>query len=384
MIFHASFDSPQRFGVSLAPNAAHVSSASFAPSSEGWRHVTVTQRNVPSLEEKDTSRSLEGVKASIVKELNSIREKWAAMLAEVDAEVDYAPLPEDFSAINQYVAHVGAALRAQGDDMLAIDSLPPKLEMAMKKIYRSRQLPWGTWKTVGSQRTITDIDALTPNAKAAFVTLSRIDVTVRDIGMMLDAVNCAETRRKAILREHLHAPHSLSALEKRRHVAKAFAAIGRALFQTALIIHKYLQQATAAIPRERRRWKTKIGIIVALAAISASLAIAAALLPAALPTLAGVALGLKFGSICVGILGAVHSMFSVIGYSRNRGWTEMSGCIERVRNVYVVISTGICARQSAAGWLEADDLGQRLKRLTNVLGGLETTQATIAHKLTVS
>ncbi|AKM30567.1 hypothetical protein AB870_11295 [Pandoraea faecigallinarum] len=300
------------------------------------------------------------------------------MLRAFGEEIDSTSLPDAFSDVDQYFAHVGAALREQGEDMLAIRSLPAKLEKAMQRIYRSRQLPWGTWKTVGSQRTNTSIETLTPNARAAYVTLSNIEMTVKGIGMMLVAVDCAETQHRAIAREDPNAPQTI---EKRRHVARAFSTIGRTLFQTALLVHKYLQQATAAIPRDRRRWKTKIGIIVALATLSAALAVAAALLPPALPAFIGLGLGLKFGSIFVGILGAIHSMFSVIGYSRNRGWAEISGCIEGVRNIYVVISTGICARQSAAGWQETNGFGRRLDRLTRGIGGVETMQTTLDEKL---
>ncbi|VVE46094.1 hypothetical protein [Pandoraea anhela] len=371
--------------LTLAPGVGQMLPGDVTLSPNDWHNVQVRQKNVTPLPDGDTTRSLEMLRQSIETELGTIAATWKAMEKSLSADARNIRLPTPFEPINDLAAQIDAVLRTHIEDPLDIEPLIRNFNMAIRKIYRSRQLPWGTWRTIGSQQCVTSLGALTPYARAAHTSLSRIEEVVKFTRATLDAARCAETQNKAIARRVSSVPTvpltPAELLAKRRVVARAFTTIGQLLHRTSLIINASLTRAIAAVPRDRRYWKTKIAALAILCLLTAALGIASVMLPPLLPAVLGLGIGLKIATIFVGVLSTTHSICNVIGYPRNRGWNDLTNCITRVRNLYQTVNQRIDVRQCAEAKNETVVIGGKLKQLDDEIDTLDEMQNALEEKL---
>ncbi|VVD86772.1 hypothetical protein PCA20602_01407 [Pandoraea capi] len=363
----------------LFPERRITSRFDIAPALSDWHAVKVRQQDVTPLEDSSDAASLEGLRKSILNELGEMATTWRCMGAALSVDISDTSLPESFGPINDLAAQVDTALRENATDILSIDTLIANFDTAIRKIYRSRQLPWGTWRSVGSQRSVTSVDALTPYALAAHTALSHIDKTVKLMRTALAAAQCVETQHKEVERGVPMSPVAI--LKNRRVVAQAFAKVGKLLNSTTLLVNGALTRATAAMPRDRRYWKTKISVLVILCVLTVALGVASVMLPPLLPAVLGLGLGLKFSAALIGILSTTHSIFNVVGYPRNRGWTDLTNCITKVRNLYQTLNQQINARQLFETDKETTEITGKIEALSEEIDTLGDMQDEMAQKV---
>lgn len=339
-----------------------------------WCHAGVQQRGATSRMAETETCSMETLRHAIVTGLRSIKEKWHEIDTAFNTDIHDAQLPTEFEEINRLAGLVSAVSLSNDNDMLDIEKLITGFEMAIKRIYRSREAPWGTWRPIGSQKTVTLPDSLTPNAKAAHVTLTHMDRAVGHLLAILSAAQEVETKSHSGVHDNTL---SDEARAHRHTVARAFAALGRLLDRSEVAVERYLSQSMNAIPRERRRWKTRIAILVGLSLLTVTLSVALFLMPPLLPTLVGLGLALKISAVVVGMLGTTNSIFGIVGYSRNRGWDDLTSCIARVRNLYRSIDGSVSAMQRAACSRETVGIGEKLEQVDVAVEHLELAQERI-------
>lgn len=300
--------------------------ASAAPARNDWQGVSVRQRSPDTPLPRDPE-TMETLRASITSGLREIGNDWAAMARELRCDLAVAPLPEAFGELSELIASVKSH-QVDGPD--SIDRLMLRFETAIARIYRSRQAPWGSWRSVGGQRHATDHATLTPNAKAALSVLTELDRAVAQIRLTARALRRLDVQSRT-LRGSTRGKASKRA---RAQLAAAFDAAGLVLRVAEPHIENFLAKAEAAIPPERRRWKTKIAILLGLALVTASLGIASMFLPPMLPALVGLGLGLKIGATATGLMATGNGIFSIVGYTRNPGWSELAECIKTVEHLH--------------------------------------------------
>ncbi|VVE66309.1 hypothetical protein PAN31117_02248 [Pandoraea anapnoica] len=330
--------------------------------------VSVTQQNVMSLEEACEVHSLETLRTSISDGLRAISNAWNEIENMVKVDADDVPLSKEFAPINDLVERVSAASRHYGDGLVTIEPLIGSLENAIARIYRSRQAPWGSWRSIGSQKTLPACDGLTPNATAAFTVFYHLEHAVNDILATLLAVRCVEARSAPIPFEPLQYSNDTATVDlpkdedliKAQQFAVATRRAGRALDKMRPIIDNALLQASGAMPPERRRWKIRIAILVGLFMLSATLIVATILLPQMFPALVIIGVALKIASGLLSGLSLVNSVFTLVAYPLNRGWADMSRCIEKVRNLYGSMNLRIREQQEAVCEREEEILRRRI------------------------
>ena len=327
------------------------------------------------------TRSLETLSDALVTGLRSIKKKWHEIDTTLNTHLRDAPLPKEFTRINRLAELVGDVSRSSGNDMLDIEKLITSFETAIGHIYRSREAPWGPWRSIGSQKTVTFSQTLTPHAQAAHITLTRMEQTVEHLLAILNAAQEADTKS---LCDSQCNPLPSESPANRQTVSRAFATLGGLLNRSEIAVGRYLSHARAAIPRERRRWKTRIAILVGLCLLTVTLGIASFLMPPMLPTLVGLGLVLKISAIVVGMLGTTNSIFSIVGYQRNRGWNDLTNCIERVRNLYTTVSGSLCANQHVACARDVVTIGHKLQHVDKAVEQLGGVQQRITGKLVLT
>lgn len=338
--------------------------------------VSVTQQNVMSLEEACEAHSLETLRTSITDGLRAISNAWNEIESMVKVDADDVPLSKEFAPINALVERVSAASRHYGDGLVAIEPLIKGLEKAISRIYRSRQVPWGSWRTIGSQKTLPACNGLTLNATAAFTVFYHFEHAVNDILATLLAVRCVEARSAPIPFESLQYSNDTATgdlpkdedLIKAQRLAVATRRAGRALDKMRPIIDNALHQASAAMPPERRRWKLRIAILVGLFVLSATLIVATILLPQMFPALVIIGVALKIASGLLSGLSLVNSVFTLVAYPRNRGWDDMSSCIVKVRNLYGSMNLRIREQQDAVCEREEEMMNRRIRYCGTQIG----------------
>ncbi|AKC68863.1 hypothetical protein MB84_04385 [Pandoraea oxalativorans] len=351
--------------------------------------VSVTQQDVMSLEEACEVHSLETLRTSISDGLRAISNAWNDIEKMVKVDADAVPLSKEFAPIDALVERVSAASRHYGDGLVAIGPLIGSLEKAIARIYRSRQAPWGSWRSVGSQKTRPACDGLTLNATAAFTVFYHLEHAVNDILATLLAVQCLEAQSVCVAFEPPQNSHDPATGDlpkdedviKAQQLAVATRRAGRALDRMRPIIDNALFQASAAMPAERRRWKIRIAILVVLFMLSATLIAATILLPQMFPTLVIIGVALKIASGLLSGLSLVNSVFTLVAYPRNRGWDGMSACIEKVRNLYGSMNLRIREQQEAVCEREEDVLRRGLSDCGTQIRLAAGKHKDIMHKL---
>lgn len=361
--------------------------------------VRVTQQNVMSLEEACEVHSLETLQTSISDGLRAIGNAWNDIESMVAIDADEAPLPTHFAPVNDLIGRINAASCHYGEGLAAIDPLIKGIDKALERIYRSREAPWGSWKSIGSQKTIRAGEGLTVNATAAFKVLYHLDHAVQDVLSTLLAVRCMEVQNAATtseLSQDSEGPTKggrqkcTDELVDVRQLSVAARRAGRALNQIGPVIDNALIQASAAMPPERRRWKVRIAILVGLFLLSATLIAATIVLPQLFPTLVIIGMALKIASGLLSGLSLVNSVFTLVAYPRNQGWNDMAACIEKVRNLYRSMNLRIRDQQEAVCEREEDILRRKISacgveiqlanaRNDNVLRTLNDLNQVMAH-----
>lgn len=375
LLYHTPMPPPS------ATDVCHTSSGTNSISQSDWWNASAAQQDVTSALREEESCSLETLRISVVDGLHSLKQKWAAIDGDFRGDARDTPLPGAFDDINRLAQRLQATAHSCGNDHFEIDALIGNFQEAIGKIYRSRQLPWGTWKSIESQQALRSFDRLTPNAKAAHTALSHIESAIQHMSLMLDAAQCAETQSKANSQVD---PSSSEALANRQLVARAFVTNGRLLNRTGIAVNHFLSLATSAIPKDRRRWKTKIAVLVTLSMLTVTLGVASVLVPPLLPTILGMGIALKVTAMFVGILGTTNSVCNIVGYPRNRGWDDLTNCITKVRNLHVLISCGLNAGQFVECSREEIEIDDKLKQLNQAVTHLDDVQTEISKKIVVT
>ncbi|MCE4061389.1 hypothetical protein LXM60_14360 [Pandoraea sputorum] len=342
-----------------------------------------------SLEEACEVHSLETLRTSIADGLRAISNAWNKIENGVKVDVDDIPLSREFAPINNLIERVSAASRHYGDGLVAIEPLIGGLEMATARIYRSRQAPWGSWRSIGSQKTMLACDGLTPNATAAFTVFYHLEHAVKDILTTLLAVQCVEAQSAPLSPEPPQIGSDAASgdspkgerLSKGQQLVLATRRTGRALDKIRPIIDNALLQASAAMPPERRRWKTRIAILVGLFILSATLIVATILLPQMFPALLIIGVALKIASGLLSGLSLVNSVFTLVAYPRNQGWADISRCLEKVRNLYGSMNLRIREQQEAVCEREEDVLRRRIRDCGTEIQLAAGKHVDIVHKL---
>lgn len=313
----------------------------------------------------DALPTIETLRADIVANLSAIKRDWDAAAQTVSPEAVRGKLSGEYDAIARLSEVVSTHATS---DILGVDALIDQFEKAIVKIGKASDLSFTSLKRVDAQQSISDTAQLTPKAKAAFDAL-------RHLKAALDTMVCTTSVRRVLADQQRaleNAEMTPAALRQAKaELYAAFVVTGDLLSKTEPLINHYLTQAQAAIPGEKRRWKTRILILVSFLVITVSLGVASAVLPGLLPALVGLAVGLKLASTAAGVLTACNGIFNVFGYARNRGWGKLSNEITAIKNLNDAVNRGLEARHSvhqsgATTEIQArlDELGHDIARAT--------------------
>ena len=302
-----------------------------------WRQMTARAHTPELTSPSAPMPSIATLGASIRDNLSCLKRDWDTAVRTVPPEMVRDQLSEDYGAIIRLSEAVSAH---QDPDLLSIDELIEKFDKAIRIISGARDISIGTFTTIGAQRHVADAEKLSPKAKAAFDALSHLKNALDTIVFTLSAKQNLEDRRQA-----LKNPMTLQSLERSRgELANALEVTAELLNKTEPLINRCLAKAQAAIPAEKRRWKTKIAILTTFLIITVALGVASTLAPPLLPAIAGLALGLKLATTGMGVITALNGIFNVFGYARNRGWSKLSAQITAVKNLNDAINRGFDAR----------------------------------------
>ncbi len=173
-------------------------------------------------------------------------------------------------------------------------------------------------------------------------------------------------------------PLSEEALHAQSELRQVYVKAGAMLQQLDPIINHCLTQAEKAIPKEKRRLKTKIAIVVLFALITTTLGIATLVAP---PSAVALAAWLKGVAIVMGVLTAGNGIYGLTGYARPPAWGRLAGAISEVRNLHQSISRGLNARQQSIQLAENLRLCNELTELQTDLTRSESNQRAIHQKL---
>lgn len=344
-----------------------------------WKHVAVRQ-HMPivgaSSPPADTSPTIETLREGILESFATIKRDWNAAAQTVAPDAVRGKLSNEYDVI---VRLSEAVSTHQASDLLSIDELIETFESSVERICDARDISLTSLKirSVDAQRSISDPEQLMPKARAAFEALGHLKAA-------LDTMVCASSARRLLedkrqgLNDANMTPEGLKQAKAELH--KAFEVTGDLLSKTEPLIHHYLTQAQTAIPGEKRRWKTKIAILVTFLVITVSLGVASIAVPALLPALAGLALGLKIATTGVGILTALNGICNVFAYARNRGWGQLSNEITAVKNLNDAINRGIEARHGIHQSGATTQIQERLDKINHEITHATRNQRTLNRK----
>lgn len=343
-----------------------------------WKQVVVRQHAIDpgsSSPAADTLPTIETLRAAIVENFANIKRDWAAATQTVAPGAIRGKLSGEYDAI---VKLSEAVSTHKASDLLGVEALVDQFETAVERICRARDLSLTSLKSVGSQRSISDPEQLTPKAKAAFEALTHLKAA-------LDTMACASSARRLLADKQQalsHAAMTPAALRQAKaELHTAFELTGDLLSKTEPLINHYLTQAQAAIPSEKRRWKTRILILVSFLVLTVSLGVASALLPGLLPALAGLALGLKLASTATGVMTAANGIFNVFGYARNRGWGNLSNEITAIKNLNDAVNHGLEARHGIHQSGATAEIQARLGKINYGIAHATRNQRTLNENL---
>ncbi|WP_150574945.1 hypothetical protein [Pandoraea aquatica] len=355
-----------------------------------WLDVKVQHVTVVSLERSSQVDSLEWLRGSIGNNLQSISNTWVEIEKLLSVDVPTAPLSERFAKVVAFRKLDETVKEHHGDGLVSVKSLMGDIEKAIGRIYRSREAPWGSWRSIGSQKSIVASDGLTTNAMAAFMVLYHVDYAVRIILSSLEAVHEVETKSAEM--QGARALHGECRMESQcqtcetlrgrdQELTTAIATTGQSLRNSRTHVGEALNRAKRAVPPERRRWKTRIAILVCLYVLSAAVIAMTILLPPMLPALIIVGVALKIASGILSGVSLLNSVFTMVAYPRNRGWTDMSNRIESVRNLYSAMDMRIGAQTEAACAREEMLLLRRFNACCDELHHMATDRSALAQGL---
>ncbi|VVE86925.1 hypothetical protein [Pandoraea bronchicola] len=371
---------PQNYmplGFDAADSCWPIAKSSAAPD---WKHVVVRQ-HAPILGALsppiDSLPTIETLRAGILESFATIKHDWNAAAQTVAPDAVRGKLSGEYDVIVRLSETVSTH---RASDLLSIDALVDQFENAVEQICNARDISLTSFKikSVDAQRSISDPEQLMPKARAALEALGHLKAA-------LDTMVCASSARRLLedKRQALHGaamtPEALKQAKAELH--KAFEVTGNLLSKTEPLIHHYLTQAQVAIPGEKRRWKTKIAILVTFLVITVSLGVASIAVPALLPALTGLAFGLKVATTGVGVATALNGIFNVFAYARNRGWGQLSNEITAVKNLNDAINRGIEARHGIHQSGATTEIQERLDKINLDVTHATRTQHSLNEKL---
>lgn len=323
----------------------------------------------------DTLPTIETLRADIVANLAAIKRDWDAAAQTVSPAAVRGKLSGEYDAIARLSETISTHAAS---DILGIDALIDQFEKAIVKIGKARDLSFTSSKRVDAQQSISDTAQLTPKAKAAFDALRHLKAALDTMVGTTSARRVLEDRQRALENAEM-TPAALR--QAKAELYAAFVVTGDLLSKSEPLINHYLTEAQAAIPGEKRRWKTRILILVSFLVITVSLGVASAVLPGLLPAIVGLALGLKLASTAAGVLTACNGIFNVFGYARNRGWGKLSNEITAIKNLNDAVNRGLEARHSAHQSGATTEIQARLNELRHDIARTTRNQSVLNENL---
>ncbi|MFJ2995002.1 hypothetical protein [Pandoraea sp. NPDC087047] len=351
------------------------------PARSEWGQMTVRSfapSHTSSPEDAESLPSIDTLGAGILENFTAIKREWDAAAQAVAPRAVHDRLSGNYDTIVRLSVAVSTY---KASDLLGVDELIRKFETAIEKIGGARDVSLGSCKRVDAQRSITDVDQLSPKAKAAFEALGHLKTALDTMVFTLSAKRSLEDHRQAL--RHPTGPMTPQALETARaELSDALEVTAELVNKTEPLINHCLTLAQAAIPAEKRRWKTKIAILATFLLITVALGIASALAPPLIPAVAGFALGLKIATTGMGVMTALNGMFNVFGYARNRGWSKLSSEIAAVKNLNDAINHGFEARNSLLHSNETTAIQEQLGQMNRDVAAARRKHLLIDRKLT--
>jgi len=323
----------------------------------------------------DTLPTIETLRADIVANLAAIKRDWDAAAQTVSPAAVRGKLSGEYDAIARLSETISTHAAS---DILGIDALIDQFEKAIVNIGKARDLSFTSSKRVDAQQSISDTAQLTPKAKAAFDALRHLKAALDTMVGTTSARRVLEDQQRALENAEM-TPAALR--QAKAELYAAFVVTGDLLSKSEPLINHYLTEAQAAIPGEKRRWKTRILILVSFLVITVSLGVASAVLPGLLPAIVGLALGLKLASTAAGVLTACNGIFNVFGYARNRGWGKLSNEITAIKNLNDAVNRGLEARHSAHQSGATTEIQARLNELRYDIARTTRNQSVLNENL---
>lgn len=326
----------------------------------------------------DTLPTIETLRADIVANLAALKRDWDAAAQAVSPAAVRGKLSGEYDAIARLSETIATHAAS---DILGVDALIDQFEKAIVKIGKARDLSltsFMSFKRVDAQQSISDTAQLTPKAKAAFDALRHLKAALDTMVGTTSARRVLEDQQRALENAEM-TPAALR--QSKAELYAAFVVTGDLLSKTEPLINHYLTEAQTAIPGEKRRWKTRILILVSFLVITVSLGVASAVLPGLLPAIVGLALGLKLASTAAGVLTACNGIFNVFGYARNRGWGKLSNEITAIKNLNDAVNRGLDARHSAHQSGATTEIQARLDELSRDIARTTRNQRVLNENL---
>lgn len=323
----------------------------------------------------DTLPTIETLRADIVANLAAIKRDWDAAAQAVSPAAVRGKLSGEYDVIARLSETISTHAAS---DILGIDALIDQFEKAIVKIGKARDLSFTSSKRVDAQQSISDTAQLTPKAKAGFDALRHLKAALDTMVGTTSARRVLEDQQRALENAEM-TPAALR--QAKAELYAAFVVTGDLLSKSEPLINHYLTEAQAAIPGEKRRWKTRILILVSFLVITVSLGVASAVLPGLLPAIVGLALGLKLASTAAGVLTACNGIFNVFGYARNRGWGKLSNEITAIKNLNDAVNRGLEARHSAHQSGATTEIQARLNELRHDIARTTRNQSVLNENL---
>ncbi|QHE94615.1 hypothetical protein PI93_024480 [Pandoraea fibrosis] len=349
-------------------------------SSADWRHVVVRQPPpIPgeSSPPTDTSPTIESLREGILDSFATIKRDWNVAAKAIAPDAVRGKLSDEYGVIFRLSETVATH---QASDILGIDGLIELFDSAVERLCNARDISFSkfTIKSVDSQRSISDPEQLMPKARAALDALGNLKAALDTMVCASSARQLLEDKRQALDGAKM-TPQALKQAKAELHAA--FEVTGNLLSKTEPLVHHYLTQAQLAIPAEKRRWKTKIAILVTFLVITVSLGVASIVAPPLLPALTGLALGLKIATTGMSIVTATNGIFNVFAYARNRGWSQLSTEITAVKNLNDAVNRGIEARHGIHQSGATTQMQERLDGINHDVTHATRNQDTLNRKL---
>jgi len=324
------------------------------------------------------------LKHSITAKLRELGVLWEnAASKELDPDVAETSSSGDYLAIDALTKFLTTH---NAGTLPGVDELITRFEKAVDTLPGA-----DTWKTDASpnargSRTLQEAftsmgHKLLPDTRNPKVVARTASDILLFVDQAMDGLLLAVKEVQALELERMRVqglPLSEEALHAQSELRDVYIKAGELLKQLDPVINHCLTQADKAIPKEKRRLKTKIAIVVLFALVTTTLGVAALVAP---PSAIALVAWLKGAAIVMGLLTAGNGIYSLTGYSRPPAWTKLAGAIADVRNLNQSISQGLYAHRQAIQLAENLQLNKELTQFQTDLTRSQSNQRAIDERL---